>query len=82
MRTLKRFCCGCAIYTGVQIIGYLSIVRILTTLVFSNASQFWLGNIFVVFPIINLILFLKMVKNDTVHLRRRFYLWKVISFII
>ena len=75
MRFIKRFCCGCSIATGVQVIGYFNFVQIIFILVISNLSGLFYGNISLLFPIIDLIVFFKMMRYDSVGLRLKFFRW-------
>ena len=81
MRFFNRFCFCYSVSTGVQIIGYLNFLQIMVTLILSNATGMWWGNVLIVFPIINFIVFWKMLHNDTVRLRRLFYRWQMISYV-
>ena len=76
MRSLKRFCCGFAIFTGVQIIGYLNFVSIVFSLVINNMTRMYYDNAFIIFAIIDLIVFFKMMRNDSVQLRKKLYMWQ------
>ena len=82
MRFIKRFCFCYSVSTGVQVIGYLNSLQILVTLVLSNATGMWWGNVLIIFPIINFFVFYRMLHNDTVQWRKHFYLWQLTSYII
>ena len=82
MRPIKRFCCGCSIATGVQVIGYLNIPQIVILVVMVNISGLYAENATILLPVIDLLIFLRLMNNDSVKLRRRFYLWSLISNIV
>ena len=82
MRYLSRFCCGCAIFTGVQVIGYLNIVQIVFSLVINNLSGIYYNNVFLIFPFLDLFIFFKMLKKDSLKLRRKFFVWSLVCVIV
>lgn len=61
--------------------GYLNIFQMIVIIVFNNWSGLYYGNVFLAFPIIDLIVFFKMMRKDSVKLRRKFYLWQFFSYI-
>ena len=81
MKLLKRFCCKFTIATGVQVIGYLNIVSFLTMILLYSFTKQYYDVAFVLFPIINLLIFFKMMKKDSVLLRRRFFFFETLAYI-
>lgn len=82
MRIIKRFCFFLSIMAGVQVIGYMNFAQLIFSVTLNTVTGVYYQNVFLVFTVIDLLAFFKMMRKDSTRLRRKFFCLEMISFIV